>query len=750
MNWGRFTIRDFHNYGPRLTVEDVLVKSSNIGAAQIGLMLGAERQQAFFRKIGLFDASPVELTEAARTAPLLPKQWSELSTITISYGHGMAVTPLHLAAGYATLVNGGLRVQPSIIAGDARPTEADRVISRATSRRVREMLRQVVVRGTAQLADVKATTSAARPAPPTSRTPGAATPATRRSRPSPRSSRRRRRNTCSWSARRADGGDQQDRVPHRRADRRAGARPRDPPARAGHGPAPGWPPEDGAAAALHARRKRIAGARRRRGHAQGDHGRNRSDGQADGVRGARAPHRNAARRRLVGPLPEITGLSVDSRDARAGHLFAALPGTRTHGADFIPGALRMGAAAILTDPAGLARPRRHGPLDVPVIVSDHPRHALAVAASRWYGDQPEVMVAVTGTNGKTSVASFTRQIWEALGESGGQLRHRRRRGRGRGAARHTTPEPITLHRLLADLADKGVTHAAMEASSHGLDQRRLDGVRLAAAGFTNITRDHLDYHPDFEAYFRAKLALFERVLPRHGTAVVNLDDPHGPRVRRIAKARGQRLLDRRPGGGLRRCACSASASTPPGRSCSSPGAARATRCGSSSSAASRRTNALVAAGLAIGAGSDGRAVIGTLPALRTVRGRMERAATRANGRAGLRRLRPHAGRADDGADRAAAARDGAAHRRLRRRRRPRPRQAAADGRGGGGGGGRRLRHRRQPAHRGRGGDPRGGARGRARGDRDRRPRRGDPDRGRRAPARATRCSSPARATRPGR
>lgn len=154
MKWGRFTIRDFHNYGPRLTVEDVLVNSSNIGAAHIGLMVGAERQKAFFDKIGMMAPSPVELTEAAKTAPLLPKQWSELSTITVSYGHGMAVTPLHLAAAYASLVNGGLRVKPSIIAGEAPPTEADRVVSERTSRQIRSMLRQVVVRGTAEKADV--------------------------------------------------------------------------------------------------------------------------------------------------------------------------------------------------------------------------------------------------------------------------------------------------------------------------------------------------------------------------------------------------------------------------------------------------------------------------------------------------------------------------------------------------------------------------------------------------------------------
>ena len=154
MRYGRFTIRDFHNYGARLTVEDVLVKSSNIGAAHVGLAMGAQRQQAFLGKLGLLEASPVELVEAGKTAPLLPQRWSDLTTITISYGHGMAVTPLHLAAAYAALVNGGHRVHPSIVASDAPPDTGDRVISADASAKMRAMLRQVVVRGTAKAADV--------------------------------------------------------------------------------------------------------------------------------------------------------------------------------------------------------------------------------------------------------------------------------------------------------------------------------------------------------------------------------------------------------------------------------------------------------------------------------------------------------------------------------------------------------------------------------------------------------------------
>jgi cell division protein FtsI (penicillin-binding protein 3) len=154
MRWGRFTIRDFRNYGPRLTVEDVMVKSSNIGTARIAIEQGTKAQQDFLKRIGFFDPVPVELVEAGRTAPLLPERWSDLSTMTISYGHGIALTPLHLATGYATMVNGGFRVTPSIVESEARPGEGDRVISERTSRQLRDMLRQTVARGTASFADI--------------------------------------------------------------------------------------------------------------------------------------------------------------------------------------------------------------------------------------------------------------------------------------------------------------------------------------------------------------------------------------------------------------------------------------------------------------------------------------------------------------------------------------------------------------------------------------------------------------------
>jgi len=332
-------------------------------------------------------------------------------------------------------------------------------------------------------------------------------------------------------------------------------------------------------------------------------------------------------------LPELTGLSVDSRRTRPGHLFAALPGANTHGASFIPYALRMGAAAVLTDAAGLALAEAElGPLPVPVILSDQPRRTLAIAASRWYGRQPENIVAVTGTNGKTSCASFTRQLWEALGESAVNFGTVGVEGAVAAPLSHTTPEPLTLHALLADLADQGVTHAAMEASSHGLVQHRLDGVHLAAAGFTNLTRDHLDYHADVEAYFTAKLLLFTRVLPRDGTAVVNLDDPFGARVRAAAEARGQRVITvgRGEDAALRLVGQRFDAT---GQDLLFAWSGRSHRARLDLIGGFQAHNALVAAGLAIGSGSDAAAVIAALPALRTVRGRMERAATRSNGAA---------------------------------------------------------------------------------------------------------------------
>lgn len=154
LRWGKYSIRDFHDYGPRLSVTDVIVESSNIGTARIAMELGAERQQDFLGSLGLLEATPIELVEAPGAKPLLPKNWSEISTMTISYGHGLSTSPLHLAAAYATIANDGIRVRPTILKTD-NPVQGEQVMSRATSEQVRSMLRQVVKRGTASFGEVE-------------------------------------------------------------------------------------------------------------------------------------------------------------------------------------------------------------------------------------------------------------------------------------------------------------------------------------------------------------------------------------------------------------------------------------------------------------------------------------------------------------------------------------------------------------------------------------------------------------------
>lgn len=224
-------------------------------------------------------------------------------------------------------------------------------------------------------------------------------------------------------------------------------------------------------------------------------------------------------RRDVAVDPIITGVTSDSRRVAEGTLFAALPGAKADGRAFIPQALSQGAAAIL---ASADTPEDAAPL---LVKSGDVRRAYALAARAFYGQQPKTCVAVTGTNGKTSVAAFCRQIWTALGHHAASMGtlgvtagEEALTGPGL-----TSPDAGDAARILADLAGRGVTHLALEASSHGLDQRRIDGVNLVAAGFTNLSQDHLDYHADMDSYREAKLRLFDTLLPRGRTAVLNAD-----------------------------------------------------------------------------------------------------------------------------------------------------------------------------------------------------------------------------------
>src|SRR5580704_580332 len=231
---------------------------------------------------------------------------------------------------------------------------------------------------------------------------------------------------------------------------------------------------------------------------------------------------------------EVGGLAVDSRSVRPGDLFFALAGSKTDGARFVDAAVASGAVAV----AGERSPP--GNIGVPFITSANPRRALARAAAKFFSRQPAIIAAVTGTSGKTSVAAFTRQIWERLGHASASigtigLVSPKRTIYGS----LTTPDPIALHRQLDEITADGVTHLAFEASSHGLDQFRLDGVRISAGGFTNLSRDHMDYHPTVAHYLAAKLRLFRDLVPPGGAAVISADHDCSQAV--IDTARGRKL-----------------------------------------------------------------------------------------------------------------------------------------------------------------------------------------------------------------
>lgn len=232
------------------------------------------------------------------------------------------------------------------------------------------------------------------------------------------------------------------------------------------------------------------------------------------------------------PDPDIAGITPDSRAVREGFLFAALPGAKSDGAAFIPQAEQSGAAAILARPGAVTR--------LPLVADEEPRRRLSHIAARFYPKQPAVIAGVTGTNGKTSTAIFAAALWEMLGQKSGSLGTLGAKGAGfERPLAHTTPEPVTLHETLDAMAGAGVTHLAMEVSSHALAQYRADGVRFSAAAFTNLTQDHLDFHESLDAYFAAKLRLFADLLPAGGSAVINSD---GARAADVAAAAARRNL----------------------------------------------------------------------------------------------------------------------------------------------------------------------------------------------------------------
>jgi UDP-N-acetylmuramoyl-L-alanyl-D-glutamate--2,6-diaminopimelate ligase len=235
---------------------------------------------------------------------------------------------------------------------------------------------------------------------------------------------------------------------------------------------------------------------------------------------------------------EVAGVTSDSRKVKSGFLFVAIAGAKADGAQFAKQAAAAGAVVVAAEQRPDALP--DAAAFVPV---KNARRALALAAARFLPRQPKTIAAVTGTSGKTSVAAFTRQIWSAIGyraASIGTIGVVSPKGEQYGSL--TTPDPAELHRTLDQLANEGVTHLAIEASSHGLDQHRLDGVRIAAGAFTNLSRDHLDYHPTIEAYLQAKLRLFEDLIVPDGTAVIGVDDCYAGQVIEAAKMRGLKIF----------------------------------------------------------------------------------------------------------------------------------------------------------------------------------------------------------------
>ncbi|MGK7865983.1 UDP-N-acetylmuramoyl-L-alanyl-D-glutamate--2,6-diaminopimelate ligase [Falsiroseomonas sp. E2-1-a20] len=325
-----------------------------------------------------------------------------------------------------------------------------------------------------------------------------------------------------------------------------------------------------------------------------------------------------------GALPPLGGLTADSRKVAPGDLFAALPGGQADGRRFIGEAVARGAAAVLA-PAGTAWPE--GIEARPLLRAADPRRVLALVAAAFHGRQPEMVVAVTGTNGKTSSVDFLRQIWTLNGQRAASLGTLGLVAEGFPPGPSlTTPDPVALHAGLSALAQAGVGAVALEASSHGLEQRRLDGVRLAAAGFSNLTRDHLDYHGDMASYRAAKLRLFDTLLPAGACAVANaeMDAATLDSLRGIAGARGLRLLTvGEAGAALRLLAHEA---RPDGQEVTLEGFGLRERLHLALPGRFQLDNVMMAAALAIGTGLAPSRVLALLPRLQGVRGRMELAA----------------------------------------------------------------------------------------------------------------------------
>ncbi|KQT33439.1 UDP-N-acetylmuramoylalanyl-D-glutamate--2,6-diaminopimelate ligase [Sphingomonas sp. Leaf412] len=323
------------------------------------------------------------------------------------------------------------------------------------------------------------------------------------------------------------------------------------------------------------------------------------------------------------PDAPVTGFAIDHRKVAPGTIFGAFEGARVNGEDFIAAAIDSGAAAIVARPEARVEGGFH-------IASPEPRAAFAALAARYFAPFPATCVAVTGTNGKTSTVEMTRQLWRMAGAHAASIGTLGvTTADDRTTTGLTTPDVVTFLSNVGGLAREGVTHLAFEASSHGLTQYRTEGLHVAAAAFTNLSRDHLDYHGDMAAYFTAKLRLFAEVLAADGTAVVWADDPQSERVIDLARERGNRILTvGEHGDDLRLVE----------RHPTLLGQGLVIRAGDMDHkvtlpliGAYQAANALVSAGLVIATGGDVAATIAGLARLQPVRGRLERAAIAASG-----------------------------------------------------------------------------------------------------------------------
>ena len=315
---------------------------------------------------------------------------------------------------------------------------------------------------------------------------------------------------------------------------------------------------------------------------------------------------------------DITGLTCDSRDVKPGYLFAALPGLQSDGRDFIPDAVRRGAVCVLASSGTVLQDN-----DVSLLVDDNPRRRFSLMAAQFFDTQPETVVAVTGTNGKTSVVTLAQQIWTKLGRSAASMGTL-----GVSAPNHeaggslTTPDPVGLHHEISELAKQGVKYLAIEASSHGLAQYRLDGVNISYAAFTNLSRDHLDYHASMAEYLAAKARLFSEIMPSDGVAVLNADAPEFRSLAAICSGRGQSIISYGLQQGDIRCETIAATSSGFDLEIFALGVKEKVSLPLIGSF--QISNALCAAGLVLASGEDTSNVLQTLSGLEGAPGRLQK------------------------------------------------------------------------------------------------------------------------------